>query len=273
MPIYSIQAPNGRTYDIEGPEGASQQDVISAVLAQHPDAAETKQKETGLAGSAARGAEQLLSSSRTGLASLLGGNEAAEAGIKRAEEISKKYPGQDAWEAVSSKYEKEGLLPAIGEYVKRVPQALAEQTPQIATSMAGARAGAATPIPGGALIGAFTPSFVQQYGGFLERQAEEQKKRGEQVDVNRGYAAAAAIPAGLIDVAETMIPMGRGMIKSIFGEGVERLITRGATKQAETIAAKKLADEGFLKTLGKGTVRGAAFETPGVSNTICLMPK
>jgi hypothetical protein len=38
MPLYSIQAPDGHTYTIEGPDGASQQDVINAVLAQHPEA-------------------------------------------------------------------------------------------------------------------------------------------------------------------------------------------------------------------------------------------
>ena len=38
MPLYRIKAPNGLTYQIEGPEGASQEDVESAVLAQHPDA-------------------------------------------------------------------------------------------------------------------------------------------------------------------------------------------------------------------------------------------
>lgn len=38
MPVYSIQAPDGKTYEIEGPAGASQEDVINAVLAQHPNA-------------------------------------------------------------------------------------------------------------------------------------------------------------------------------------------------------------------------------------------
>ena len=38
MPLYRIKAPNGLTYQIEGPEGASQAEVESAVLAQHPDA-------------------------------------------------------------------------------------------------------------------------------------------------------------------------------------------------------------------------------------------
>jgi hypothetical protein len=38
MPIYSIAAPNGKTYQIDGPEGATQEDVQAQVLKQFPDA-------------------------------------------------------------------------------------------------------------------------------------------------------------------------------------------------------------------------------------------
>jgi hypothetical protein len=41
MPIYSIQAPNGKTYQIEGPAGASQDQVIAEVLRQNPNAGQT----------------------------------------------------------------------------------------------------------------------------------------------------------------------------------------------------------------------------------------
>jgi len=41
MPLYQITAPDGKTYKINGPEGASQQDVINAVMAQHPMAGQT----------------------------------------------------------------------------------------------------------------------------------------------------------------------------------------------------------------------------------------
>jgi hypothetical protein len=39
MPTYEIQAPNGKTYRIEGPDGASDEDVRAEVLRQFPDAA------------------------------------------------------------------------------------------------------------------------------------------------------------------------------------------------------------------------------------------
>ena len=49
MPIYRITAPNGKTYRIEGPPGASDADVARAVLAQFPEAGQAPQapKEDG----------------------------------------------------------------------------------------------------------------------------------------------------------------------------------------------------------------------------------
>lgn len=42
MAIYSISAPDGNTYTIEGPDGASQQEVMQAFYAQNPEAAVAK---------------------------------------------------------------------------------------------------------------------------------------------------------------------------------------------------------------------------------------
>ena len=261
MPLYRIQAPNGRTYEIEGPEGASQQQVINAVLAQHPEAGQEPKDTTGIFERGAKGAESLISQQRTGIESLFGGDYAEKA-LGRQQAIAEKYPGQSDWEAVKGKYEKEGLLSAAGEYLSRVPGALAEQAPQIAESMAAARAGSLAG-PGGAVTGAFAPSYLQLYGSHLERQAEEQRQRGEAVDPSRLTAAAAAVPAALIDTVTTFIPMGKGIVKSLFGKEVEQLLFKGATKEAELAAAKKLAQEGLPKTLGKGLFKGAAYEIPG----------
>jgi len=40
MATYTVNAPNGKTYEVEGPSGASEEDVRAQVLAQHPDAGE-----------------------------------------------------------------------------------------------------------------------------------------------------------------------------------------------------------------------------------------
>lgn len=213
-------------------------------------------KEDGIGSSFARGAESAASQARTGLASLVGGNEAALAGLERGEAIQQKYPGQRGFEEVEKAYKERGVLPAVGEYISQIPSALAEQAPQIAASVAGARLGGVGGVPG-AVIGAATPSYLQQYGGFLERQAEEQKKRGEPVDVNRGTAALAAIPAAALDVAATFIPMGRSIAGKVFGPGVEKMLAKGAEQQAE-----KLAQESIGKTLAKGTAVGIAAELP-----------
>src|SRR4029077_2977924 len=38
MPTYTVQAPDGHTYSVDGPAGASQEDVQAEVLRQNPQA-------------------------------------------------------------------------------------------------------------------------------------------------------------------------------------------------------------------------------------------
>lgn len=49
MPTYRMTAPNGQTYSVDGPTGASDDDVRSEILRQHPDAGSAAPKETFLA--------------------------------------------------------------------------------------------------------------------------------------------------------------------------------------------------------------------------------
>jgi hypothetical protein len=248
---YTVGLPDGRT--VEFPDDVPKDKAAEIIKAQ---LGPSRPPIGGIAGALGMGVEAPISSVRTGIESLFGGNAAVEAGLGRKTKLGEKYAEQPGFEQVKKAYEERGIFPAIGEYISQVPAALAEQAPQMAATIGSARLGALGGVPG-AITGAVAPSFTQMYGGFLERQAEEQKARGEPVDVNRLTAALSAIPAAALDVAATFIPLGRSLAGAVFGKNVERMLAKGSEKGAEN-----LAKEGLAKSLAKGTAVGALAEIP-----------
>ena len=261
-----IQLPDGSFFPLKPGEDPAQAMMVAASLypeafAQPAPKKEAPVKEPGVFDRMGRGLESLLSTQSTALGSIYDKDYAKKA-LERQQKISEKYGGTDDWEAVKKKYEESGLMSAAGEYLRRVPGALAEQAPQIAESAAAARVGAFGGAPGAAL-GLVAPSYTQAYGALLEREAEEQAKQGKQVDPSKLQAAALAVPYSAVDIVARYVPMGKGIVKTVLGEDVAKLLFRGATKEAEELAAKKLMSEGFMKTLGVGLAKGAAYEIPG----------
>lgn len=260
MPIYSVQGPDGRIYDVEGPAGASESQLINAVRRQILSAQpEKKPEERGGVGSAFnKGIESLLSSGRTAIGAFTGSpEEAARAGIERGKNISERYGDSVSMERVKKAYEEQGILPAAGEVISQIPSALAEQLPNMGTTIAGANVGrrvgklfGPTGELVGAGVGAAVPSLIQQFGGNIERQAQEG------APINRGTAAAAALPQAALDVAGTFIPLGRNLISKLVG------IPPGAFMGKTAAQVEKLANERLLTTLTKGTAVGAVAEIP-----------
>jgi hypothetical protein len=68
MALYQIKAPDGNTYRIEGPDGASQEDVVRAVIAQNPYAGQTTEELK----KQPRAPMSMKDIGRAGLASLVG---------------------------------------------------------------------------------------------------------------------------------------------------------------------------------------------------------
>jgi hypothetical protein len=103
---------------------------------------------------------------------------------------------------------------ALVKSISQIPTALAEQFPQIAATLGGARAGAMAGQriagPRGALIGgiggAVVPSALQLFGANIERQAAEQMEEGKPLDISRTRAAVATAPGAALEVAATFIP-------------------------------------------------------------------
>lgn len=270
MPIYTVEGPDGRIYEVEGPEGASNAQVIAAVRRQIATQPPAAQPRSGLLAAAGKGLESLIGAGTTAASATFGSpEEAARAALARQKQLEEKYADQVSLEKVKEAYEKRGLLPAAGEVLSQIPYALAEQAPNLAATIGGAKLGAmagTAVAPGvgsalGALIGgglgAFAPSFIQQYGGNIERQAAEQEKAGKPLDISRTAAAVAAGPQAALDVAATFIPLGRTVAGKVLGPEVKTLLERGQKE-----AAEKLAKESLGKTLAKGTLIGGAAEIP-----------
>lgn len=271
MPQY-IQLPDNTYYTLK--EGQDYESGMRAAAAKYPEAfglapnAPTEQPKSGLMGAFGSGLESLLSTSRTGLGAAFGNaNEAAKAGLERQEEIEKKYAPVTDIEKVKDIYHKQGILPAAWEAAKQAPGALAQQIPNFAEIATGARLGAMAGTalePGagtgvgailGGVLGATAPAYLQQFGGNVERQAQEQQQAGQDININRGKAAAYAVPQAALDVAAEAIPLGGSMVSKITGIPLAAL-TKGAP------GVQKLADEALYKTLLTGTAKGALAEIP-----------
>lgn len=205
----------------------------------------------GLGAALVGGAKRFGSTIQTALESILSPEEAAKRGLARQEEISRAYaPGADL-EAVKRAYAERGLLSAAGEAVSQIPGALAEQAPNIAATLAGARAGARFGLPG-AIAGATLPAATQLFGSALERQAEAGAP-----EISRAKAAAAAVPGAVLEVAATFIPLGRGVVGKLLGPEVEKALARGTNESIE-----RLAQESLGKVLTKGVGVGVLAEVP-----------
>jgi len=218
----------------------------------------------GFGAALGKGFESTTGAAQTTLESLFGADEAARRGLERERALGQKYEEQVGLDKLKEAYEKKGLTGAGSELVRQVPLALAEQTPNIAASLASAKIGAmggsafgpvGTAV--GAGLGALAPTALQLFGSNVQRQAAEQEQAGRPVDIDVGKAAAATALQAPLDVAATFIPLGGKIAGKFFGPQVEKLLQRGGTE-----AAEKLAQEGFAKTLGKGLATGAAAEIP-----------
>lgn len=244
------------------PDSMSEGEINAAAkkLFDESGAAAKPQKE-GILSSLQRGAEQLVSSGQTALESVTkGGEEAAMRAQERQADIQRRLGEGASFERLKDVYNQQGFLPAAKELAGQIPAAIAEQAPNIAATLGGAAAGAAagSVVPGigtviGGVAGAFAPSFIQQYGGNIQRQAEAQQGSGAPLNISRTAAAGAAAPMAALDVVGTLVPLGGNMVTKILGPAAGKLI--GGT-------GSKIAEESLLATITKGTAKGIAAEIP-----------
>jgi hypothetical protein len=261
MPKYQIDVPGSGTFEVDSPTDLTDSQAYQAVMGQIRN---TPAPKGGIMGALGLGTKSLLGSQLTGIKGIFGdASQAAQQGVARQEELGQQYAAPTSLEAVKKAYQDKGLLSAAGEAISQVPKAIAQQAPQLAETFAGARLGAMAgstvgPVGTafGAVMGAAIPNLVQFFGTNLERQAQEQIKSGQPVNVEAGKAALAAIPQTAVDLVETRLLFGSKFLSSAL-----KIPEKSLTKMS-TEAVEKQAQEKLLPLLIKGTAKGVATEIP-----------
>ena len=259
-----LPLPDGTSFKV--PNSMGYDEAMSLAKQKFPEAfaEEAPPRKKGVLAQAAKGLESLISSGRTAGTSLFGDkDEAAKAGLERSRDIGSRYEEGADLEKVKKAYEERGLLSAAGEAVSQVPGAIAEQGANIAALAASGRLGSTLGKPFGAKgqlvgagLGALLTGGTQALGQNVERQAAEQERAGQPIDIDLKKAAVAAAPSAALDVAGTFIPLGGKIISKLTGIPAEALLGRSAAQVA------KLAEERLAVTLSKGLATGALAEIP-----------
>ncbi len=246
MPIYSIPAPNGLTYEIEGPEGATREQVIAEILRRNPEA--LKSPESGPGAAFRAGYERLK-----GNIGALG----AGFGVEGGEEYAKQQEAKARGIFKPSEF-KENPFRYVGELAAgSAPYMAAPIIAGGAATLGGAPALAATGLAGLASAAQFTGSNIQ-------RQIEEGKS-GK--DIETGKAFAASIPQAALDMVGFKMLPGVRQILGMAGKEVSEATAQAIAKQgtlnmlkdygvtaAKTAGAEGLTEAGqqFLERLQAG---------------------
>ena len=272
MPEYTIRdAETGKELKVRGAVPPTSSDMEELFAAHYtpkgPRVPEGEQSTIGEEFS--RGIRQLGSATRTGISSLFGdAEESALEGIERSRAIGESYGEAPSLQRIKDIAEEEGVLSAAASGVGQVPRALAGQAGVIGTALGGARLGAAVtppvlPVVGplakplGALLGGAAAVGSQFLGSNVQRQAEAQQERGEELDIDVARAARGAALQSLTETAGTGFVLGRRLVKNLLNIAEDVPLTGRAADQLRQVATRSIAS-----STGRGAVRGAGAEVP-----------
>lgn len=276
MPIYSVQGPDGRIYDVEGPAGASEEQILGAVRRQFltaPAPAPAK-KGSGL-GDIARSFGLGAVGSTGALASAAGAdNEAARAlgrageslqegfSASRKAELQAQAERMKKAEASGSTLEeiKAGALNVLEAPLQSAAQAVGSFAPLIPTLFL-AKPLAALGLGARAIMGVRGAIGGAQGAGSVKQNIYDTVLQAEKADGKTDEQANAAASRAQSYISENadQILLGTGLGVAAGTTGVERILpggVRGATSKVQ---------DGLAKRLGARTASGittAAAEMP-----------
>ena len=291
MPIYSIEAPNGKIFKVEAPEGVSGEDVLRDFdTNMFPQwMAANKPKEQSIMGSLQAGLAQPLGALGTTAETL--GLTGTGAALKGAAE----YITPEGYESAAGRFitPQEGDVTLGGFGIGSLPAAVAEQSGQIAGAIGtraagaaiGAAAGSVVPVVGtaaGAIAGAFLGPFLFEALQILGPVAQERaQKEGREAPNASDIGAAALTAAGsgalnalgakyLPGGGQAAAPLLKRMGEGLAGEGGTELLqsileqtgSSLGTEAGLDISGKQAIAEGILGGVAGGATAGAFGRRP-----------
>jgi hypothetical protein len=281
MPLYRITAPNGVTYETEGPEGATPEQVKAVILQAHPEAATPKQEENlleqvPLVGGALAGLADIPLSAAQGLAGtgktltdLFGADNAVSGFLgdvtRLAGELKSSGAREDA--ATAAAIQKEAEDKGIWEQVKAAAKSFALSPIETTASVAGSAVPFALAamtgggLPAAAALGAASGVGMIK-GDIYDAVEEELLKTGK---VTPEQAAAIAEKAQEYGGENTdMMALGGALGALAAATGLapavaNRLGARAAAKVASQAAARQAAGKAAPGAI-RSAVTGAVSE-------------
>ena len=255
MTTYSITGPDGTQYTIDGPEGATQDQVVRAIQRQIA-AREAQQKlhetKTGFIPAVKAGAREFVA----GAEEALGFDKAAEEQRQKAAAV---YEGTTEEDIARAK--EQGILPTIGAYKsKYITEPLGGIVGRFGAPVAAGAAGAAfAPVEAAGLVGAGVTALADVPAEIGENIAR-QKEQGKEVD------RTAATIAGLAQagIAGFGVP-GMGPLNKLLGpkllaeaEALAPRVRAGVITQDAAVAQLSGRAKSYAQAMAANTVGGTA---------------
>jgi hypothetical protein len=260
MPIYSVQGPDGRIYDVEGPAGASEEQILGAVRRQFlmAPAPAPEKKGSGL-GDIARSFGLGAVGATGAIASAAGADNAAARALGRAgeslqegfsasrkAELQAQAERMKKAEASGSTFEeiKAGALNVLEAPLQSAAQAVGSFVPLVPTLFL-AKPLAALGLGARAIMGVRGAIGGAQGAGAVKQSIYDTVLEAEKADGKTEEQAAAAASRAQSYISENLdqILLGTGLGVAAGTTGVERILpggVRGAASKTQEALAKRL---------------------------------
>ena len=276
MPTYSIAAPDGNTYKIEGPAGASQDQVVSEVLKQHPTAGKPPEKgnmytqsaediqyspegiplNTSSYGSAPTGATKSAQQALTSTVSL---PVNVATGIAKAPaalaQMYDKYIGGgkngDNMVNAINQIEKgtQAQMGGVGSAVNQVGSAVGQAAPYMGMGTTGMIPSFAQKVAQGVGMGALSGALTPEETNL----SPEEFKNAKAQNIGIQSTLGGAFPI-VGQVLKTGYNAGKALVEPLYTGGREAIIGRALREYAGNEAEKAVANLKAAKELVSGSM-------------------